>query len=84
MTKEIERKKRGDGLRILGMIIPSLPSLTFRFGVVLLKFKLEAKKGANIFRKELIGQGLDAKTAVALTDMYLESSSITQYVDLLR
>jgi len=25
MTKEIERQKNGDGFRILGMIIPSLP-----------------------------------------------------------
>ena len=84
MTKEIERQKSRGGFRILGMIIPSLPSLIFRLGGVFLKFKREAKKGGKIFQKELISQGLDATTAAALTDMYLESSSITHYVDFLR
>jgi len=84
MTKEIERQKSRGGFRILGMIIPSLPSLVFRFGGVLLKSKREARKGGKIFQKELISQGLDATTAAALTDMYLESSSITRYVNFLR
>jgi hypothetical protein len=84
MTEEIERQKRGEGFRTLGVIIPSLPSLIFRFGGVLLKFKREAKKGGKIFQKELISQGLDATTAAAFTDMYLESSSLTHYVDFLR
>lgn len=84
MTKEIERQKSRDGFRILGMIIPSLPSLIFRFGGVFLKFKREAKKGGKIFQNELISQGLDATTAAALTDMYLGSSSLTHYVDFLR
>ena len=84
MAKEIEKQKSGDGLRILGMIIPSLPTLIFRFGGVLLKFKREAKNGGKIFQKELIGQGLDATTAAVLTDMCLESSSLTHYVDFLR
>jgi hypothetical protein len=84
MVKEIERQKRGDGFRTLGMIIPYLPSIIFRFGGVFLKFKREAKKGGKIFQKELVSQGLDATTAAALTDMYLESSSLTYYVDFLR
>jgi len=68
MTKEIERQKRGDGFQILGIIIPSLPPLIFRFGVVFLKFKREAKQGGKIFQKKLISKGLDTTMAVALTD----------------
>ena len=84
MTKEIERQKSRGGFRILGMIIPSLPSLVFRFGGVLLKSKREARKGGKIFQKELISKGLDTTIAVALTDIYLESSSLTHYIDFLR
>jgi len=84
MTNEIKSQKRGDGFRILGIIIPSLPPLIFRFGVVFLKFKREAKKGGKTFQKELISKGLDTTIAVALKDIYLESSSLTHYIDFLR
>jgi len=84
LTKKIERLNGGDGFRKLGIIIPSLPPLIFRFGRVFLKFKSEAKKSGKIFKKELIGRGLDETTAVAFTNMYLESSSLTHYMDFLR
>ncbi len=84
MAKEIERQKSGDGLWKLGIIIPSLPSLIFRFGRVFLKFKLEAKKSGKIFKNELISRGLDSTAVKNLTNIYLESSSLSQYVKFLK
>jgi len=84
MVKEIERQKSGNGLWKLGIIISSLPSLIFRFGRVFFNFKLEAKKSGKIFKNELISRGLDSTAVKNLTNIYLESSSLTQYVKFLK
>lgn len=84
MTEEVEEKMNVSPIRLFGMILPSLPTLMFKFGGVLLRFKRDAKKGGRIFQKELMSQGLDATTAAALTDIYLESSKLMHYLSFLR
>ena len=84
MTKEVEDQEKVNGFRIFGMILPSLPSLMFKLSGVFLRFKREAKKGGRTFQKELINQGIDEATATQLTEIYLESSNISNYVNLFR
>lgn len=84
MRQDIEEEEKVNGFHIFGMVLPSLPSLMFRLGGVFLRFKIEAKKGGHIFKKELINQGLDEATAAKLTQTYLESSNIINFVHLLR
>lgn len=79
MTKE-KTNKKGNGLKILGLLLPSIPILTIRFGRVYLRFKRQSKKAGKIFKKELIKQGIDKNTAQVLTDQYLSSSDIRQYI----
>jgi len=66
--------------RFFGIMIPSLPSMMFRLGETFLRFKKDAKKAGKVFRKELINQGVDKKTAVELTEKYLEGSNIISYM----
>lgn len=73
-------KEQSDPIRLFGIILPNIPSLVFRFVKIFLKFKRDAKKGGNVFKKELIKQGLDKKTAEDLTDIYLEGSHLTKYI----
>lgn len=84
MTEEVEDQEKTNGFSIFGMILSSLPSLMFKLGGVVLRFKREAKKGGRTFQKELINQGLDETTAAQLTEIYLESSNISNYISLFR
>ena len=43
----------------------------FRLSGTFLRFKLDAKKGGKIFKRELIKQGFDKEKANELTEMYL-------------
>ena len=74
------KEKNAKSMKIFGMILPSLPHLILRFGGVYLKFRSEAKKGARIFQKELLKQGIDKETAEELTEIYLESSNLLKYI----
>jgi len=67
-------------IKMFGLLIPKAPGLVFRFGKVFLSFKRQANKGAKAFRKELISQGLDKKTANDLTQKYLEGSQLSKYI----
>ncbi len=84
MTEEVEAQEKVNGFRFFGMVLPSLPSLMFKLGGVFLRFKREAKKGGRTFQKELVNQGLDETTAAQLTEIYLESSNIANYISLFR
>lgn len=84
MTKKYEDKEMVNGFRIFGIFLPSIPSLMLKFGGVFLRFKIDAKKGGRIFQKALINQGLDETTAEGLTEIYLESSNIANYIHLFR
>lgn len=66
--------------RFFGIMLPSLPSMMFRLGGTFLRFKKDTKKAGKVFRKELINQGVDKKTAVELTEKYLEGSNIIRYM----
>ena len=80
MAKEEQDNGNNRYINIFGVIIPSLPSLMIRFGGLFLRFKREAKKGGRIFQRELINQGIDKKTAMELTEVYLQGSNLLQLV----
>ena len=50
---------------------------------MLLRLKLDAKKGGKTFHKELLHQGIDETTAAQLTEIYLQPSNIKQYMGFL-
>jgi hypothetical protein len=78
MSRKEELKKEENPFKYIGIMIPVLPSLMFRLTGTFLRFKRDAKKAGKIFRKELIKQGFDKKTANQLTDKYLEGSNLTK------
>lgn len=84
MNEEAEAQENVNGFRFFGMVLPSLPSLMFKLGGVFLRFKREAKKGGRTFQKELVNLGLDKTTAAQLTEIYLESSNVANYISLFR
>lgn len=67
-------------IKIFGMMLPSMPKLTIRLAGTFLRFKRSANKAGRVFKKELIKQGIDKKTANELTERYLESSHIKHYI----
>jgi len=69
-----------DPIKMFGILIPKAPGLIFRFGKLFLTFKRRANKAAKVFRKELINQGIDKKTAKSLTEKYLEGSNLSKYI----
>jgi len=66
--------------KFVGIIIPKIPGMLFRYPALYLKMRGKAEKSGKIFRRELIEQGIDAQTADSLTNHYLESSRIRSYV----
>lgn len=64
--------------KLFGMILLSLPSLLFKSGGAFLRFKREAKKGGQIFQRELVKQGIDKSTADELTEVYMGGSNIVK------
>jgi hypothetical protein len=77
MTKKAEEKGNANS-ELFGMILPLLPNLLLKSGWAFLRFKMDAKRGGNIFQKELMNQGLDKITAAELTEIYLEGSNLFQ------
>ena len=84
MNKNKEEMRNADPIKWFGMTLSFLPSLVLKSGGVFLRFKRQAKKGEHVFRKELINQGVDKKTAAELTDIYLEGSNLLQYIQHIR
>jgi len=72
MTETIAERR--DLPKMLGFLIPLLPSLLFRFGGEFIRFRSRARKGASVFQEELLRQGLDDATAASLASLYLEGS----------
>ena len=67
-------------MKLLGMMIPLIPSLMFRLTGTLIQFKSRANKAGKVFKNELIKQGIDRETADELTLIYMESSHIRKYL----
>jgi hypothetical protein len=84
MVKNTEDQGSAGGFRVLGALLPYLPSLMLRLGGSFLRLKRDAKKAGRTFQKELLRQGIDEGTAAELTEIYLEPSSIKQYMGLFR
>ena len=78
MPEKKEQKREDRPIKLLGMILPAMPSLLFRLSGTFLRFKRDAKKAGKVFRNELIKQGFDKKTASDLTEQYLEGSNLTK------
>jgi hypothetical protein len=77
MEEKIHEKRRSSNpMKFVGVLLPFLPKLLFRFGIVFLGFKRKANKAGRVFRTELIKQGVDRDTATELTDTYMKTSQL--------
>ena len=79
MQEENKEKWERRPMKMFGILLPSLPSLTIRLGATFLSFKKNAQRAEKVFRKELINQGLDKQTANDLTEKYMEGSKIQRF-----
>jgi hypothetical protein len=84
MTDLEEETRNENPMKILGMIIPALPSIIFRCSGEYLRFRSKARKGGYLFQNELMNQGVDKTTALKLTEIYLEGSYLFRYLFALR
>ena len=80
MNEKIKDDMGVNPIKLFGIIIPSIPSLMFRLSGTFLRFKSQANNAGKIFKKELIKQGIDEKTANELKSIYMESSHIRNYI----
>jgi hypothetical protein len=76
-------QERESTIKFFGILLPFLPKLLFKLSITFLKFKRRAKKAEKVFRKELVEQGLDRQTASELTEIYMNSSKIKNYIQIL-
>jgi hypothetical protein len=84
MKQNIDENREAGPVKIFGIILPSLPTLMFKFGRIFLRFKRDAKKAGKVFRKELMKQGLDKETASELTEIYMNGSKIKNFIQTFR
>ena len=84
MKENIIEEREAGPMKIFGIILPSLPTLMFKFGKIFLRFKRDAKKAGKVFKKELIKQGLDKETASDLTEIYMKGSEIKNFLQTFR
>jgi hypothetical protein len=71
-----EKQRRTNPMKFFGVLLPFLPKILFRFGIVFLGFKRKANKAGKVFRTELIKQGFDRDTATELTETYMKTSQL--------
>jgi len=82
MTETREAKR--NPVKIIGLLIPLIPSLILRFAGEFIRFKSRAQKAGRIFQDELLRQGLDKTTAERLTAFYLEGNEPFKLLQALR
>jgi len=80
MNTNIKDEGEVNPIKLLGIMLPSMPLLIFRLSGTFLRFKSRANKAGKVFKKELIDKGIDKKTATELTEIYLQSSHIRKYI----
>ncbi len=79
MNKNVnEVKEESSPIKIVGMMIPLLPSLMFRLTGTFLRFKGDANNAGKIFKKELIKQGIDKYTASSFTKQYVDGGNLVK------
>ena len=64
------------GLQIIGLTLPRIPLLFFKFGSWYLRFKGNVNKASKIFKKQLMTNGIDKQIADELTQCYTSTASI--------
>ncbi len=79
MTTSVETGN-DDPIKILGMIIPMIPFLLFRFSAEYLRFRSSVQRGGRLFQNKLIDHGIDSITAEQLTEIYLDGSNFLKYL----
>lgn len=80
MNNNLKDEREVEAIKIFGTMLPKIPSLTFRLTRTFLRFKSDANKAGKVFKKELIKEGIDKKTADQLTEVYLKASHIRHYI----
>ena len=80
MSRKTNLKKEAFPFKYIGMMLPVLPSLMFKLTGTFLRFKRDAKKAGKVFKKELLKQGFNKKTATELTEKYLEGSDLSKLI----
>ena len=80
MNKEIKDERDVGTIKIFGLLLPKMPSLMFRLTGTLIRLKSQANRAGRMFKKELVKQGIDKETAKELTENYMQSSRIRNYI----
>ena len=72
---------RGDkiDMKVIGTLLISFPILTLKFIKIYLSYKIRCKKAGKIFKKELLRQGLNKKTASQLTENFAQTISFREF-----
>ena len=81
MTKNSKGQNRTSGFKFLGILLPKLPLLTFKFGGLYLRIKSQSTKAGKKFKKELMKQGIDKQRAEELTEIYLQPANFRSYMN---
>ena len=83
--KQLKRNKRqanhDNTSKIVFKTAPRFIPLIIKLGFVYLGFKRKAKKAGKVFKKELLANGIDKKTAELLTEDYLNTSHFLRQFD---
>jgi len=78
-----ENTRKDNTIKFFSIVLPLIPKLLFKSSITFLRFKRGAKKAEKVFRKELVKQGLDKEIASELTDIYMKSSKIKNFIQIL-
>jgi len=80
---EPEEQDGNDALRMFGAVLPSLPTLMFKFMGEYIRFKGTVDVATRTFNTELVAQGVDPDTAERLAEIYRRASDIGGLTSLL-
>lgn len=84
MTSETDNTRPFDLPKILGVVGSFAPGFMIRFIPLLFRFRQQAKKGAQVFYRQLLDLGLDDAVAQQLTSEYLAGSDLIQFLHVFR
>ncbi len=84
MSEKVNGNQKVTMFEAFKVLIPYIPTMLFRIPGTLFHIKKMAKRGGNVFQRELIAQGIDRETARKLTESYLETSNLKTYLSFIR